>query len=95
MRSAALLLFEFLDTGGELGIVRLQIGDQSQQRYRLRGILGQFPLLGGVNIVRSWGALRVMTPDGCPIYEASAECPGAFLVTCHSGVTLAALSSRR
>jgi len=49
-----------------------------------------FPLLAGVNIVRTWGALRVMTPDGYPIYEASTECPGAFVVTCHSGVTLAA-----
>ena len=49
-----------------------------------------FPLLANVNIVRTWGALRVMTPDGYPIYQASTECPGAFVVTCHSGVTLAA-----
>jgi glycine/D-amino acid oxidase-like deaminating enzyme len=48
-----------------------------------------FPLLGRVNVVRTWGALRVMTPDGYPIYEASTECPGAFVVTCHSGITLA------
>lgn len=48
-----------------------------------------FPLLEGVNIVRSWGALRVMSPDGYPIYQASARCPGAFVVTCHSGITLA------
>nr|WP_240755994.1 hypothetical protein [Pandoraea sp. XY-2] len=31
-----------------------------------------------------------MTDDGLPIYEASEACPGAFLATCHSGVTLAA-----
>lgn len=49
-----------------------------------------FPLLRGVQIVRSWGALRVMSPDGYPIYEASTESPGAFVVTCHSGITLAA-----
>jgi glycine/D-amino acid oxidase-like deaminating enzyme len=48
-----------------------------------------FPLLDGVNIVRTWGALRVMSPDGFPIYQASSECPGAFVVTCHSGITLA------
>ena len=48
-----------------------------------------FPLLEGVNIVRTWGALRVMSPDGFPIYQASAQCPGAFVVTCHSGITLA------
>jgi octopine oxidase subunit B len=49
-----------------------------------------FPLLGGLNVVRSWAALRVMTADGFPIYDQSAECPGAFIATCHSGVTLAA-----
>jgi glycine/D-amino acid oxidase-like deaminating enzyme len=49
-----------------------------------------FPLLGSVNVVRVWAALRVMTQDGFPIYEQSAECPGAFIATCHSGVTLAA-----
>lgn len=49
-----------------------------------------FPLLAGVNIVRTWGALRVMSPDGLPIYQASTQHPGAFVVTCHSGVTLAA-----
>jgi hydrogen cyanide synthase HcnC len=49
-----------------------------------------FPLLAGLNVVRSWAALRVMTADGFPIYEQSAICPGAFVATCHSGVTLAA-----
>jgi glycine/D-amino acid oxidase-like deaminating enzyme len=49
-----------------------------------------FPLLRGVNVVRVWAALRVMTQDGFPIYQQSAECPGAFIATCHSGVTLAA-----
>lgn len=48
-----------------------------------------FPVLGNVNVVRAWGALRVMTADGLPIYEESATCPGAFVVTCHSGITLA------
>ena len=36
-------------------------------------------------------ALRVMSPDGLPIYEQSPTAPGAFLITCHSGVTLAAV----
>lgn len=49
-----------------------------------------FPLLERLNVVRSWAALRVMTADGFPIYEQSATCPGAFVATCHSGVTLAA-----
>jgi glycine/D-amino acid oxidase-like deaminating enzyme len=49
-----------------------------------------FPQLGQLNIVRTWAALRVMTKDGFPIYEQSTSCPGAFVATCHSGVTLAA-----
>jgi octopine oxidase subunit B len=49
-----------------------------------------FPRLAALNIVRSWAALRVMTQDGFPIYDQSTECPGAFVFTCHSGVTLAA-----
>ncbi|MFI4988213.1 MAG: NAD(P)/FAD-dependent oxidoreductase, partial [Alphaproteobacteria bacterium] len=49
-----------------------------------------FPELAGLNVVRSWAALRVMTEDGFPVYDQSASCPGAFIATCHSGVTLAA-----
>ncbi len=49
-----------------------------------------FPRLAGAQVVRSWGALRVMSPDGYPIYDQSRQCPGAYLVTCHSGITLAA-----
>jgi glycine/D-amino acid oxidase-like deaminating enzyme len=49
-----------------------------------------FPLLAGLNVVRTWSALRVMSPDGFPIYDQSQSYPGAFVVTCHSGVTLAA-----
>ncbi|TPJ71281.1 FAD-dependent oxidoreductase [Mesorhizobium sp. B2-7-1] len=50
-----------------------------------------FPALAEATVVRSWGSLRVMTPDGRPIYEESARFPGAFAVTCHSGVTLASV----
>jgi glycine/D-amino acid oxidase-like deaminating enzyme len=49
-----------------------------------------FPHLGRLNVVRCWAALRVMPQDGYPIYDQSKSCPGAFLATCHSGVTLAA-----
>lgn len=55
-----------------------------------RRALRIFPLLDSVRIVRGWGALRIMSPDGHPIYQRSETCPGAALVTCHSGVTLAA-----
>lgn len=49
-----------------------------------------FPQLSSLNVVRTWGCLRVMTRDGFPIYEQSDACPGAFATACHSGVTLAA-----
>jgi glycine/D-amino acid oxidase-like deaminating enzyme len=49
------------------------------------------PALAEARMVRSWGALRPMTPDGFPIYGQSALFPGAFAATCHSGVTLAAV----
>lgn len=48
-----------------------------------------FPILASVKLVRAWGALRVMTPDGAPIYQESRTFPGAFTATSHSGVSLA------
>lgn len=54
-----------------------------------------FPLLKNVRLVRTWAALRVYSPDGFPIYEQSEQYPGAFVVTCHSGVTLAAAHAMR
>ena len=49
-----------------------------------------FPILGTLNVVRTWAAIRVMTQDGFPIYDQSTSHPGAYLTCCHSGVTLAA-----
>ena len=49
-----------------------------------------FPHLAKARIVRAWGALRILTPDGLPVYDQSTECPGAFSASAHSGVTLAA-----
>jgi glycine/D-amino acid oxidase-like deaminating enzyme len=49
-----------------------------------------FPWLAELQIVRAWAALRVMPPDGLPIYDESERFPGAFTANCHSGVTLAA-----
>jgi len=50
-----------------------------------------FPHLSNVRVVRSWAALRVMTKDGYPVYDQSQSHPGAFVCTCHSGVTLTAV----
>ncbi len=52
-----------------------------------------FPCLEEVNLLRSWACLRVMTEDGFPIYQESKTNPGAFFITCHSGITLAAIHS--
>ena len=49
-----------------------------------------FPLLARLNVVRCWAALRVMPQDGFPIYDQSRSFAGAFIATCHSGVTLGA-----
>ena len=57
--------------------------------------MATFPLLVGVRMVRTWAALRVMSPDGYPIYEQSASHPGAFAAACPSGVTLAAAHALR
>ena len=49
-----------------------------------------FPKLKNAKVVRIWGALRIMAPDGYPIYQESESFPGVFCASCHSGVTLAA-----
>lgn len=50
-----------------------------------------FPFLQEARIVRSWGALRPYSPDGLPIYDQAPEGDGAFILSVHSGVTLAAV----
>ncbi|MDP6346447.1 MAG: FAD-binding oxidoreductase, partial [Alphaproteobacteria bacterium] len=68
-------------TGTRLGVLR----DIAHNAVRA------LPYLAGLRILRTWGALRIMTPDGFPIYARSTEHPGAFVFACHSGVTLAAV----
>jgi glycine/D-amino acid oxidase-like deaminating enzyme len=79
----------------------VMIGDSQEETADLRvrsgaiatmaaRVLAMFPHLAALNVVRSWAALRVMTPDGFPVYQQSPTHPGAFLAICHSGVTLAA-----
>jgi glycine/D-amino acid oxidase-like deaminating enzyme len=73
------------DVGFNDGTTVEQLARIAQRASRL------FPILANLNVVRTWGALRVMTSDGFPIYQASSDCPGAYLVTCHSGITLASM----
>ena len=65
------------------------------QTATLQGITRQctraFPHLKNLRIQRTWAALRIMTPDGFPVYQQSDVYPDAFSFSCHSGVTLAAV----
>ncbi|ANC45106.1 nopaline dehydrogenase [Pandoraea pnomenusa] len=47
------------------------------------------PDLAKARLVRQWSCLRIMTPDGAPIYASSQVHLGADIAICHSGVTLA------
>ena len=71
------------DVGFDIATKVSILGDIAKRNLQV------FPALQSVNIVRTWAALRVMSPDGFPIYEQSERFPGAFAATCHSGVTLA------
>ena len=54
-----------------------------------------FPFLARARLVRSWGALRPMPQDTFSIYSRSREFPNAFVLNCHSGVTLAAVHAEQ
>jgi glycine/D-amino acid oxidase-like deaminating enzyme len=84
---------QFGDSMEEVGYNDLTTADVLSTIAR-RGVRA-FPLLKNVRLVRTWAALRVYSPDGFPIYEQSLQYPGAFVVTCHSGVTLAAAHAMR
>lgn len=77
------------------------IGDSKEEagfeNYTGTGVLSvmsqraidMFPRLRHLNVVRTWSALRVMSPDGFPIYDQTDAGPPAFVTSCHSGITLA------
>ena len=86
-----------VDEGGvQIGGTKANAGLDDRETLPIMSKLARhavtvFPALADVRVVRAWGALRVMSPDGYPVYAKSSLHPGAFLVTCHSGVTLAPL----
>jgi len=59
-----------------------------------RRAVRSFPVLRDVRLIRTWGCIRVLTPDGAAIYDESRSHPGAYDATSHSGVTLAAINAR-
>lgn len=94
------LIARQVDEGGiQIGATNEEVG--FDDRVTARGMAGlaaeavaAYPALAKAQLVRSWGALRVLSPDGLPIYQESPSMPGAYLVTCHSGITLAAAHAR-
>jgi glycine/D-amino acid oxidase-like deaminating enzyme len=42
----------------------------------------RIPALSEVKLIRQWAGLRIMTPDGHPIYAESDTHPGAFVALC-------------
>ncbi len=89
-----------VDEGGiQIGDSKEEVGlDDGVTINTVAGIAARaiavFPDLQRARLVRAWGALRIMSPDGLPIYQQSPTMPGAYLVTCHSGITLAAAHAR-
>lgn len=90
-----------VDEGGvQIGGTSADVGaDDSETLPKIRDLarhaVAVWPALADVNVVRSWGALRVKTPDGYPVYGRAPDGGEAFLVTCHSGVTLAPVHAKR
>ncbi len=90
------LIARQVDEGGiQIGATNEEVGyDDTVTTEGIAGLAAEainaYPVLSKARLVRSWGALRILSPDGLPIYNESNEMPGAYLVTCHSGITLAA-----
>lgn len=53
------------------------------------------PQFKSVTMIRSWAALRPMMPDGSPVYQEIEGAPGAYVMTSHSGISLASLNAGR
>lgn len=86
-----------VDEGGiQIGGTAADVGPDDSETLDVmtklaRHAVSVFPKLTDIRVVRAWGALRVMSPDAYPVYQKSDAYPGASLVTCHSGITLASL----
>lgn len=72
------------EAGFDLGTTTAAAASMSRKALRV------LPALAQARLVRHWSCLRIMTPDGYPVYAESATHRGASIALCHSGVTLAA-----
>lgn len=94
------LIARQVDEGGvQIGATNEEVGlDDNVTQTGLSGLAAEaiaaYPALAKAQLIRSWGALRILSSDGLPIYQESSLMPGAYLVTCHSGITLAAAHAR-
>ena len=90
-----------VDEGGiQIGGTKAEAGLDDRETLEkmqdlARHAVDVWPALADVNIIRSWGALRVMTSDGYPIYAQAPDGSETYLVTCHSGVTLAPMHATK
>jgi len=99
MNRPASTLRQVNEGGVQIGASKEEVGLDDRETLPVTAALAKhavdvFPALSKAKLVRSWSALRIMSPDGLPIYQQSRENPGVFLVTCHSGITLSAAHSR-
>lgn len=95
LRHPTVVLRQTNEGGVMIGDSQEEAGFNTQPTAPVLSVMAEramkmFPLIANLNVLRTWTALRVMSPDGFPIYEQSQSHPGAFVMTCHSGVTLAA-----
>lgn len=80
----------------QLGVTNERVGRSTDvtpggARHIASRAINVMPDVGALRVVRQWAGLRVLTPDGVPVYDRSRRYPGIHVVACHSGVTLAAL----
>ena len=76
------------DTSLDTQVTPEAMQSQAENAIRL------FPMLGKLNWVRAWGAIRVMTPDGAPIYSRVPGHSNITVLALHSAVSLAPLHTR-
>lgn len=99
MHYASATLRQVNEGGVQIGASEAEVGfddgeDIATIASLARHAVDVFPHLAPVKLVRSWAALRIMSPDGLPIYQRSPTFRGAGFVTCHSGITLSSVHAR-
>ncbi|MCT4535536.1 FAD-dependent oxidoreductase [Halodesulfovibrio sp.] len=70
------------DVAHDTNITPQAMQQQAQNAIRI------FPELAKVNWVRAWGAIRVMTPDGIPVYDRLEQHPNIYVMALHSALSL-------